>query len=211
LSDVVFQLWTKRLTVSARHEPSSFATSGYIETSGEVYGLCVNIDDQVAGTSDSGVVYLRDGVSSTEPTGTRFVRIVERATSESQKWTMVVNSGARYANLPKHWINDHVVVDSTANFRYTSWRKQILKDLCSVNEANWEALRSTGNDLEELVEEAQEADSWSRKYPAKMRRQGVQRFQSGVVFLSSHQLMFQPTTGNTVVKSLSEVWCCAFR
>ncbi|KAK5979447.1 hypothetical protein GCK32_002849 [Trichostrongylus colubriformis] len=199
------KLWMKHLRGSSPHEPSSFSASNYSETGGKVYGLGINTDDQVVGTSDSGIVYVREGISSREPAGRSFIRIVERTTAETQKWAMVVNSGARFTSLPNHWVNEHVVVVSAANFRYSNWRKQILKELHAANEANWEAFRSTGNDLEELMEEAQEPDSWNRKYPAKMKRQGEQRFRNGVVFLSSHEMMFQPTTGNAVVKSLPEM------
>uniref|UniRef100_A0A7I4Y739 Galectin domain-containing protein n=1 Tax=Haemonchus contortus TaxID=6289 RepID=A0A7I4Y739_HAECO len=200
------KLWSKRLHPSkAGHEQSSFSELNYFEFGGEVYGLCINADDQVAGISDSGVIYVRDGVSPNEPAGRSFVRIVERTSTDSQKWAAVANSGSRYTSLPKHWVNEHVVVLATANFRYATWRKQILKDLCAANELCWEAFRSSGNDLEELMEEGQDPDSWNRKYPAKLRRQGDQRFQNGVVLLSSHQLMFQPATGNAVVKSLPEI------
>lgn len=37
----------------------------------------------------------------------------------------VSNSGARYTNIPKHWVNEHVVVDSIARFREAGWRKKV--------------------------------------------------------------------------------------
>ncbi|VDO24958.1 unnamed protein product [Haemonchus placei] len=44
----------------------------------------------VAGVSDSGVVYVRDGVSPNEPAGRSFVRIVERTTTDTHKWAAVI-------------------------------------------------------------------------------------------------------------------------
>ncbi|VDO93204.1 unnamed protein product [Heligmosomoides polygyrus] len=196
-------LWIKRLESSA-HDESTFSKSKYSEAGGEVYGLSLNADDQVAGTSDSGVVYIRDGVSSSEPSGKSFVPIVERVGFSGQKWATVSNSGARYTNIPKHWVNEHVVVDSIARFREAGWRKKILKDLCEVNEACWEAFRSTGNDLEELIEQQQEPGSWNRKYAASLRRAGERRFQKGVAFLGAQQLMFQ-SNGGTMTTVLAEM------
>ncbi|VDL79668.1 unnamed protein product [Nippostrongylus brasiliensis] len=161
-------LFVKRLE-NKDHSEASFAKSNYSDGGGEIYGLCVNADDQVVGTSDAGVVYLRDGVSQAEPTGRSFVRLVERVGFDGQKWTM------------------------------------ILQNLCEVNEACWEAFRSTDNGLELLIEDQQESAQSVRQQTAKLRVVGEKRFRNGVLHLESHQMVFHPATGNAVLMPLQEL------
>ncbi|KIH46401.1 Propeller, partial [Ancylostoma duodenale] len=121
----------------------------------------------------------------------------------------VSNSGADYANLPKHWVSDHVVIASTSHYRDAKWRKQILEDLCAVNEACWEAFKSMSNELGDLIDDEVKSDSWNHKVRAKLRLAGERRFVAGMIYLSVEQMMFQPNSGNTVVKSLTEVTSAA--
>lgn len=48
-------------------------------------------------------------------------------------------------------------------------------------------------------------DSWNHKARAKLRLPGERRFIPGMIHLNDEQMMFQPNTGNAVVKLLAEV------
>ncbi|KAK6738642.1 hypothetical protein RB195_020636 [Necator americanus] len=187
------------------HDPSTFSTSNYSIVGEGIYGMCLNGRDQLVAMSDFGAVYVRDGISSAEPAGTVFLRIVERTSSEPQKWLMVTNAGTNYTSLPKHWINEHVVMVNTSHYRDAKWRKQILNDLCIVNDAYWEAFKLMNNDLEDMMQEEVQGDTWSRNIRAKLRVHGERRFMTGMLHLSHDQLVFQSSAGSIVSKSLQEL------
>ncbi|VDM84547.1 unnamed protein product [Strongylus vulgaris] len=117
----------------------------------------------------------------------------------------VTNAGADYMSLPKHWINDHIVVTSTSHYKDMKWRKQILNELCVVNDACWEAFKSMGNDLEELTQDEIRRDSWNRSVRAKLRKSGERRFVAGMLYHGGDQMIFQPNTGSTTVMDFVEL------
>ncbi|EYC26905.1 hypothetical protein Y032_0009g418 [Ancylostoma ceylanicum] len=199
------KLWMGRMNCwPTNHEPIHSAVH-FSEVAAGVYGMCLNEKDQLVGVSDTGVVYVREGISSAEPAGRAFLKVVERTSSEPQTWAMVSNAGTEYTNLPKHWVSDHVVIASTSHYRDTKWRKQILEDLCAVNDSCWEAFKSMNNDLGELIDDDVKSESWNHKVRAKLRLAGERRFITGTIYLGVEQLIFQANTGVTIVKPLSEV------
>ncbi|KAJ1364636.1 hypothetical protein KIN20_024766 [Parelaphostrongylus tenuis] len=170
-----------------------------------MYGVCVNSSDQVTSTSASGNVYMREGISTTEPAGRNFLQLVERTSQEPQKWSMVTNSGANYSSIPRHWISEHVVVVGTSHYRHTNWRKKILQGICAINDASWEVFRSAGNDLSYLVARPEKLISWNREVRAKMRRSYIMQFALGKLRISADEMTFKTESGSVVVKSLAEL------
>ncbi|KJH45659.1 Propeller [Dictyocaulus viviparus] len=145
------KMWMKCLKHGSSSE-TSFLSTHYSAVSEEVYGIGVNSTDQVVGISAIGdAVYVRDGISVEEPAGRIFLRLVERTSQKAQKWCMVTNSGAIYTSIPRHWINEHILVVNTSHYRNTSWRKQILHDICTMNEACWEVFKTCIQDFSALI------------------------------------------------------------
>ncbi|KHJ93556.1 hypothetical protein OESDEN_06533 [Oesophagostomum dentatum] len=180
--------------------------SSYTEVGEGIYRTCLNAKDQVVGVSDSGAVYIREGISCAEISGRTFLKIVQRVSCEQRKWITVTNTGADYVTLPKHWVSDHVVVTNRSNYKDAEWRKKILEELATVNEACWEAFNSLNKDLEDLVEDDEKSDLWKRKSRAKLRKSGERRFFAGMVYLGVDKVVFQYSTGGgALTKSLTEL------
>ncbi|CAB3404258.1 unnamed protein product [Caenorhabditis bovis] len=148
-------LWFSRVTFDDPNYDQilyEISADGYMDVGKlEFTKLSVNRKDQLFTISASEEkLQVRTGITKDEPSGKRFVKVVERATNK--KWISVNVATTSFSIIPDYYILENTIQTNlqVAMFSRSLWRQKILARLQDVNDLSYALMNSVESKYSKL-------------------------------------------------------------
>ncbi|CAI4232855.1 unnamed protein product [Auanema sp. JU1783] len=148
---------------------------------------------------------LREGISTEESCGRRFVPLVDR-TEEGLSWNAICATSC--SAVPNYWTNKSFQLRTDSNFRHAIWRKEILHRLERKNEKLFHVFRernghTDGHEVEDTDWELMD-HGWLKSSKVQIGLPSERMFKNGVIRVSKDNI--EIATAKTIIcKSRAEL------